>query len=313
MTDRALRVGLLVAAVAVGGCVRRSATDPEGHAVVVTVSQPAISQFGRNNYIEYFPGTLPIIITAAHGGRLQPAEIPDRVGGTRVTDTNTDSLAYAVFGALFGTDARRPHLIITHLDRDKIDTNRDSAEATEGQPHAITAWQEWHAFIAKARTAVLASYPRGLHIDLHGHGHAIARLELGYLLTATDLDLSDTQLDASTAYERKSSLRTFSEDSPLTFSAFLRGPTSLGALLDAEGFRSVPSPLYPGPGVAPYFDGGYITDRYGCANGGPICAVQIEANFTGVRDNDANRKKFARGLADAVEQFLREQVNVRIK
>jgi N-formylglutamate amidohydrolase len=305
-------VALLVGVTVVAGCRRTTAPRPDSF-VAVRVLPPGPKEFGRNNYVEYVPGTLPIIITAPHGGRLKPTEIPDRVAGTLVTDTNTDSLAYAVSDAFLGLTNKRPHVIITHLDRDKIDNNRDSAEATAGQPHAITAWQEWHAFIGKARTAVLASSTRGLYIDLHGHGHAIARLELGYQLTSSDLGLSDTQLDANTVHERKSSLRTFSEDSPLTFSAFVRGPSSLGALLGAEAFPSIPSPLHASPGTAPYFDGGYNTDRYGCADGGPICAVQIEANFAGVRDNAVNREKFAKALAKVVEQFLREQVNVRIK
>ena len=34
-----------------------------------------------NEYIEYIPGTLNIILSAPHGGGLQPDEIPDRDAG----------------------------------------------------------------------------------------------------------------------------------------------------------------------------------------------------------------------------------------
>ena len=52
--------------------------------------------FGRNKYIEFHPGSLPIIISAPHGGNLIPSEIPDRTYGTMVTDSNTKELTLAL-------------------------------------------------------------------------------------------------------------------------------------------------------------------------------------------------------------------------
>ena len=45
--------------------------------------------YGREKYIEYFAGNLPIILSVPHGGREIPGEIPDRSWGTMVTDDNT--------------------------------------------------------------------------------------------------------------------------------------------------------------------------------------------------------------------------------
>ena len=42
-------------------------------------------------------------------------------------------------------------------------------------------------------------------LDLHGHGHDIQRLELGYLLDSNDLDLGNVQINAPT-YAEKSSI-----------------------------------------------------------------------------------------------------------
>jgi hypothetical protein len=39
---------------------------------------PGNSVFGQRNFIEYVPGELPLVIAAPHGGRLTPAEIPNR-------------------------------------------------------------------------------------------------------------------------------------------------------------------------------------------------------------------------------------------
>ena len=38
--------------------------------------------FGREKYIEYHSGSLPIILSAPHGGWIDPPEISDRTQGT---------------------------------------------------------------------------------------------------------------------------------------------------------------------------------------------------------------------------------------
>lgn len=48
-------------------------------------------------------------------------------------------------------------------------------------------------------------------MDMHGHGHSIQRLELGYLLSATRVNLSDASLDANIAYQDTSGVKTLSE------------------------------------------------------------------------------------------------------
>src|SRR4051812_22749819 len=57
---------------------------------------PGQSYFGRNKYIEYIAGDLPVILSAPHGGRERPEELPDRESGTFAFDTNTQELAHAV-------------------------------------------------------------------------------------------------------------------------------------------------------------------------------------------------------------------------
>ena len=45
--------------------------------------------FGHGNYIEYHAGTLPIILSASHGGWMEPTEIADRTQGVTAIDTKT--------------------------------------------------------------------------------------------------------------------------------------------------------------------------------------------------------------------------------
>src|SRR6187200_1135715 len=58
--------------------------------------RPGQTYFGRNQYIEYLAGELPLIFSAPHGGREIPEELPDREMGTFAFDTNTQELARAV-------------------------------------------------------------------------------------------------------------------------------------------------------------------------------------------------------------------------
>ena len=274
---------------------------------------------GRNGYIEYIAGNAPLIYTAPHGGDLLPAEIPDRTaarcGGsaTTSTDLNTEDLVRAMQQRHFARYGTYPHIIINHLARRKLDANRLEPEAACGNAAAAIALVEWHAFIDSAKAAVLRTSPRGWYMDMHGHGHAKQRLELGYLLTSGQLGLSDAALDGNRAFQDTASMRTVSEASPLTFSALLRGATSLGTLYAANGFPAMPSASDPSPGADDYLSGGDDTRRHACGaeantlggvTNGMICGVQIEANLTGVRDTQANRDRFGDATAVVLGQYL---------
>ena len=297
---------------ACGGDGATSSGEPKGPTSPPVSYTPGTSYFGRASYIEYIAGNLPVILSAPHGGTLRPAEIPDRTAGTTVRDMNTEELARAISAAFFVATGKYPHVVINRLHRAKLDANREIQEAAQGDAEAQQAWQEFHDFLSEARGAVLAQHGKGFYIDLHGHGHEIQRLELGYLLEASDLVLSDAALDASASYERESSVRTLSEASSLGFAALLRGPSSLGALYEREGYPSVPSPGTPNPGTEPYFTGGYNTDVHGCNDGGTICGIQIEANLTGVRDNADNRARFAAATVKVLQSYLSTHVGLTL-
>ena len=264
--------------------------------------QPGVPVFGQRSFVEYVPGELAVIISAPHGGSLAPTEIPDRTVGTTVTDNNTIELARAISTALVARTGRAPHLVITHLRRTKLDANREVVEAAAGNQQAVQAWTEYHAFVDSAKAAALRRSGFAVYIDLHGHGHPIRRLELGYLLSAATLNGDDKSLN--TGAIGNSSLRELTA-LQRPFAEVLRGTTSLGGLLEARGVPAVPSPAMPSPGPEPYFNGGYNTQRH-TMNG--VVGLQIEAHFTGVRDTDANRRAFAAALAESLQLWTAEHV-----
>jgi N-formylglutamate amidohydrolase len=268
---------------------------------------PGQSYFGRERYIEFIAGNLPVVISAPHGGRLRPDEIPDRQEGTFAFDTNTQELARAVAAELHGRTRGWPHLILCRLHRRKVDCNREIQEAAAGNPHAEHAWHEFQDYIDTACATVQKQHGRGLYIDLHGHGHAEQRLELGYLHTAAQLDAADESLN-SAAYSQESSLRGIAALGRLPYAELVRGERSLGALMDAQGFLGTPRPTKPRPNP-PYFRGGYNTARHG-RDGSPLAGLQIETYARGVRDTAENREKFARALASTLESYLAMHLGV---
>lgn len=318
--SRSLSVVALIA-LSVPGCAAPTTSGAPGSGTTAPTATytPGVSYFGTNNYIEYAAGNAPVILTAPHGGALLPSSIPDRTpaacGGsaTTVTDVNTIDLARAMQQSYFARFGKYPHVIVNNLSRRKLDPNRRAEEAACANAAALAALWEWHSFIDIAKKAALAASGKAWYMDMHGHGHANQRLELGYLLTSAQLNLPDAVLDATVALEDTSSIRTVSQASPLSFSQLLRGSASLGTLYAANGFPAVPTSTDPGPGAEAYFSGGDNTRRHTCGaeatsfggtTGGQVCGVQIEANFTGVRDNAANRTRFGDVTARVLQLFL---------
>lgn len=293
----------LVGAAAIG-CGRDTPSSPTPPPPGGCSPAPGAACFGTNQWIESIAGDFPVVISVPHGGAIVPATIPDRTSGTTVTDSNTIELGRALSAAIAARTGRQPHLIICHLRRTKLDANREVLEATGGNALAQTAWTEYHGFIDQAATRAIASSGRGLYIDLHGHGHTIQRLELGYLLGAASLNLSDAQLNTG-AFASQSSLRLALPYTNATFADLLRGPQSLGGLL-GPAQPSVPSPASPSPGSDPYFEGGYSTERHTAR----LPGLQIETNFTGVRDSAGNRAASAGRMADAIVAFLKTHLGL---
>lgn len=267
---------------------------------------PGTSYFGRGNYIEYIAGNLPIIITVPHGGSLTPGEIPDRACGDQtVTDAYTVNLVRSIQKELTKVTGCYPHVIICHLKRTKLDANRDLAIAACGNEFAETAWNEFHLFIDSAKASVVKKSGKGLLIDLHGHGHSIQRLELGYLLTASQLAYSDPVLNTP-AYISLNSIRNLigTNVNGLQHSELLHGIYSLGTMFAARGYQSVPSIDEPFPLTGePYFGGGYNTERHGSVKDGTVDAIQIECNQD-VRFEESARESFAATVAVVFLDYL---------
>lgn len=207
-----------------------------------------------------------------------------------------------------------PHLIISHLKRSKLDPNRNILEGACGNPLAEQAYTDFHDFIAQARNIANTQFNNNsFFVDLHGHGNPIQRIELGYLLYDDELELPENTLN-STQYINYSSIKNLvlSNQNNLNHIQLLRGPQSLGTLLGNRNYPSVPSTTIPYPGInTNYFSGGYITANHTCYSVGVnINGLQMELNFSGIRDNASNRSTFAGAFCESIIEYLNAHFNM---
>ncbi|MCD2260275.1 T9SS type A sorting domain-containing protein [Psychroserpens luteolus] len=219
---------------------------------VVYAQTPGVPMYSNpNQYIEYIPGNLPIIIAVPHGGILQSGEtiggvfypdddsnLPDRTCGNNDRDVNTDVLIRRIQDELYAQTGGYAHIIINNLHRSKMDPNGMPSAGSCGNSHAASYWSDFHYFINDASASVEANWGKGLYIDLHGHDHTVPRIEIGYNITASELntsDLNSTQIiDKSTIYNLINN-----NINGLSYEELARGNNSLGQL-----FQNAPGTYY---------------------------------------------------------------------
>lgn len=270
----------------------------------------------RRNFVEYIPGDLNMIISIPHGGFDQPSDIPDRTAGClsaekcvyvhnktcgvwecRIvtgSDTDTIDLGMVLSDILLSILGAKPHVIISHLKRTKLDPNREKDEAAQGESKAIKAYEEFHAKIEEAKAKVKV----GILFDLHGQKHMKNTTELGYRVKTRELN-------AGNFTKEDTSIRSMASKANVGIHQLISGSESLGAFLEQEGFLAVPSPRKPTPGSDKYYRGGFITNIHGSISGSSeIDAIQLETPVE-VRSlaGKKMRHHFGQALAKALAKF----------
>src|SRR5689334_19279043 len=101
-------------------------------------------------------GTLPLILTAPHGGTRDVPGVTAKREGKDVTskfvtamDTNTDQLAMKIAAGVEKRLGAKPHLIIAKFARKYVDANRAPEDAYES-PAAAPVYEAYHGAIRKA-------------------------------------------------------------------------------------------------------------------------------------------------------------------
>jgi len=277
-------------------------------------ANPGDRHYFHSNYIEYIEGDLPFIISASHGGSLLPAEMPNRVSDTAkaVPDQNTEELAREILAQVFKASGHFPHVIINRIHRMKLDPNRgplDTLELPYGNDSGRAAWTAYHAFIDTAMKKVKAAAGTGIYIDLHGHQHALPRVELGYLISNYQLGQPDSVL---AKYAAASSMQYIASRTTSAFPALIRGAQSFGGYLQARNIAAVPSPGIPDNDTNAFFSGGYTLKRHCSAKLDSLSGFQMELPLAGFRDSQATRAAFASVFLGVIRDYVKLHLGLEL-
>jgi N-formylglutamate amidohydrolase len=230
-------------------------------------------------------GTLPVIVSAPHGGRKQVPDVPERIGKgltnfQTVLDANTAELAEVFAGELEEHLRGKPWLVVARFERKYLDANRPAEQGYESEK-AKPYYDAYHAALAAACKAVKTQFGRGLLIDLHGQGDfkdAICR--------GTKNGKSVTLLKDRDGWQA------------------LTGKRSVLGHLQRVGYRVLPScDADASTKEEAKFNGGHIINTYGSHTGYAIDAIQLEFG-TALRAKEKDRySRTAKDLAAAVAVF----------
>lgn len=228
-------------------------------------------------------GTIPIILSAPHGGTEVVPGVPVRKGegierGGRgfviARDGGTQELARDIANAIEKRMGGRPYFVLAEFHRRYLDPNRPAQIAYE-HPDAKPFYDRYHGALSTFAKEVNEKFGRGLVLDIHGQG------------SARDTIFRGTQNGKTVALLMQRHGRSAQV-----------GPESFFGLLAAAGCK-----VHPADDAKEQagFTGGYIVQTYGGANHFGLDAIQLE--FGGDYRAETNRKATAEKIATAVTAF----------
>ena len=236
------------------------------------------------------PGTLPIILSAPHGGTLKIAGVDVRQGIGMQTgpsgfftgrDGGTSELAQATAKALESKTGKRPYLVISATHRKYLDPNRPSEIAYEDSD-AAPVYQRYQGTLQKYCKEVLDKHHTGLLLDIHGQGTSSQTVYRGTGNGKTVTRLKERFGDSAHA-----------------------GDQSFFGTLHRLGWKVHP---HPGDGKEQSgFTGGYIVQTHGSHRPNGLDAMQLE--FGASYRNKDKRNDTAEVLSDAIIEYITQYID----
>jgi N-formylglutamate amidohydrolase len=241
------------------------------------------------DFLTVWPGMVPIILAAPHGGREAIPGVAARRGigvpqFTTERDNNTAELAELVAGKISERLAAKPFLVIARFERKYVDVNRADATAYESagaKPH----YDAYHRALEAASHRVRQNWSAGVLLDIHGQGAAADTIFRG-----TNNGKSVSALEQKFGREA------------------IVGPKSISGQLAAKGYKIEPGAA--ADGREHRYTGGYTTRTYGSHRGSRIDAIQLEFG-TNLRSR-RNLERTANDLAEAIESFAKAYLPLAI-
>lgn len=135
-----------------------------------------IVTYAESRLVKRHRGTMPVILTAPHGGSEEPANVDVRESEQTPADCNfntgrdneTAGITEAVAEKILEVTGLSPYVVIARFHRRFIDANR-SAECAFTDADARPFYDEYHNRISRYVTQILAeNQARGFLFDIHG-------------------------------------------------------------------------------------------------------------------------------------------------
>jgi N-formylglutamate amidohydrolase len=230
-------------------------------------------------------GTLPIIVSAPHGGLKKVPDVPERLGVgianfQTVLDSHTAELTQKFIAELEKRLNGKPWVVIARFERKYLDVNRPRDESYESEK-AKPYYDAYHDPLEAACKAVKEKYGRGLLLDIHGQGAFP-----GAICRGTQNGKTVTLLKDRYGWQS------------------VTGKKSILGVLQQSGYKILPScDADSKTKEEAKFSGGYIVGNYGSHTGYAIDAIQLEF---GSYLREREKEKYAKtaiDLADSVAIF----------
>ena len=243
------------------------------------------------------PGTLPIVLTAPHGGReaipgLSARNIEGKHKGGAwngyVTggDPNTDALTLGIAKEIEALTGQEPYVVVAKFQRKFVDVNRPPAMAYDSSG-AVPYYNYYHQAVRRAVDDIRRRFAAGLLIDVHGQNDVPAVLMRG-----------------------TENGRTIKHLLQCAGAPAVTGSNGLFGQLESSGFKIFPANGLPIGGTRENagLNGGYTVALYGSHTANGIDAVQMEfgADYWQKGALDRSARDAARAIVSFYEAYLRK-------
>jgi N-formylglutamate amidohydrolase len=124
-------------------------------------------------YLRIETGSLPVVISAPHGGSSSVPGVPERSTGVTATDTNTLELATSTQAALASRTGQRASLVAALVSRRYVDFNVSRGNAFESASLASLYDAYYVALSTAAETARRSAGQGAILVDIHGQSENV--------------------------------------------------------------------------------------------------------------------------------------------
>jgi N-formylglutamate amidohydrolase len=242
-------------------------------------------------------GTLPIVLTAPHGGReaipgLAPRNVEGKHKGGAWNgyvlggDPNTDTLALGIAKEIKALTGQEPYVIVAKFERKFVDANRPPAMAYDSAG-AIPYYDYYHGAVRHAVDEIRKNFSAGLLVDVHGQNDVPSVIMRG-----------------------TENGRTIKHLLQCAGAQAVTGPNGLFGQLEANGFKISPANALPIGRTSENggLNGGYTVAVYGSHTANGIDAVQMEfgSEYRQKAVLDQSAKEAAKAIVVFYEAYLKK-------